>query len=290
TKQLQGGPRSLGHPFITGTHQCTDSRRRRVKGVDLMLVYYLPEARRVGIGRYPFEHQSGGAVGQRAIYDIAVTSHPTHIGGTPVDVTVVIVEYVFMRHGSLQQVTAGGMKNPLGFAGGPGGVEDEQRVFRIHHFRFTYIALLTYQIVVPDIALIVPLDLPSCTTHHQTRVYIRAGSQRYIRVCLRRIPFAPAHPFIRCDDHRAVSIEDTIFQSLGRETAEHHRMNSPYSRTGQHGVARFRNHRHINTNAITLLDAAGAQGIGETAYLGMQFSVGINWSSAGSSPSQMIAV
>ena len=70
------------------------------------------------------DHQRGRAVGERPIDDIAVAGHPADVGGTPVDVAVLIVEDVLMRHRREHEIAAGGVQHTLRRAGRARGVEE----------------------------------------------------------------------------------------------------------------------------------------------------------------------
>ncbi len=68
-----------------------------------------------GIVGHAFEHQGGGAVGQRPIEDIAVAGHPAHIGRAPINVAVVIIEHVMMGDSGVEKIAAEVWSTPLGF-------------------------------------------------------------------------------------------------------------------------------------------------------------------------------
>ncbi len=131
-EQPQRGARGLLHRLVAGLHQRADRGRRGVEDVDLVLVDHLPEARHGRIVRHAFEHQRGGAVRERAVDDVAVAGDPADVGGAPVDVAVVIVEDVLVRHRHVDVIAAGGVQHALRLAGRARGVEDEQRVLRVH--------------------------------------------------------------------------------------------------------------------------------------------------------------
>ncbi|MNM96270.1 hypothetical protein D3C81_1087390 [compost metagenome] len=117
-EQAQAGAGGLLHRPLALAHQCAQRGWRGVEDVHLMLVDHLPEARGVRVVRYALEHQRGGAVGQRAVDDVAVPGDPADIGGAPEDVAFVVVEHVLVGHRHIQQITAGGVQHALGFAGG----------------------------------------------------------------------------------------------------------------------------------------------------------------------------
>ncbi len=67
--------------------------------------------------RHPFKHQRGGTARQRAINQIAVSCYPADIGGTPVNVILMIIKDELKGGGGINQITAGGMQHAFGFAG-----------------------------------------------------------------------------------------------------------------------------------------------------------------------------
>ena len=124
--------RGLLHRLLAGPHQRADRGRRGVEDVDLVLVDHLPEAGDRRIGRHALEHQRRRAVGERAVEDVGVAGHPADIGRAPVDVAVVVVEDVLVRDRGVDEIAAGGVQHALGLAGRARGVEDEERVLRVH--------------------------------------------------------------------------------------------------------------------------------------------------------------
>ena len=137
---------------VAGAHQRADGGGRRVEDVDVPLVDHVPEARRRRIVRHALEHQRGGAVGERAVQDVAVARHPADVGRAPVDVAVVVVEHVLVRHRGEDEIAARGVQHALRLAGRARGVEDEQRVLRAHlHGRAVGVDL-DQLLVQPDVA------------------------------------------------------------------------------------------------------------------------------------------
>ena len=97
---------------------------------------------------------------------------------------------------------------------------------------------------------------------------------RRVGIGLQRHLAAAAQAFIGGDDDVRLAILDAAGERIRREAAEHHRMDGADARAGEHGVGRFRNHRHVDGDAIALLDVAIAQDIGETADLVVQLFIG----------------
>src|SRR6185295_2524089 len=88
----------LLHRLVACLHQCADCRRGRVESVDFVLVDYFPETRHTRVIWHALEHQRRCSVRQRAVDDIAVTRNPADVGRAPVNILVVIVEDVLVRH------------------------------------------------------------------------------------------------------------------------------------------------------------------------------------------------
>ncbi len=71
-----------------------------------MLVDDLPDAARVRVIWQTLVHDDRCAVCERAIDDVAVSGHPADIGRAPIDVAVVIIEDVSVRHLREQEIAA----------------------------------------------------------------------------------------------------------------------------------------------------------------------------------------
>ena len=89
--------------------------------------------------------------------------------------------------------------------------------------------------------------------------------RRRINIGLEPHTFAATHTFVCGDDNIRFAVMNTPCQRLGRETTEHHGVNCPDSRAGQHGHRCLGNHRHVNRYAIAFLRAQRLEGIGEFA-------------------------
>ena len=151
-EQPQALARGLLHRLVAALHQRADRGRRGVEDVDLVLVDDVPEPRIVRIVRHALEHQRGRAVRQRPIEDVAVAGDPADVGGAPVDVAVVIVEHVLMRHRREHQIAGGGMQHALGLAGRARRIEDEQRIFGVHRLARAFRRHHLGRVVVPEVA------------------------------------------------------------------------------------------------------------------------------------------
>ena len=110
-------------------HEGADGGGRRVEDRDPYFSMISHQRPGCGVvGRALVEHL-GGAVGERAVDDVAVAGDPADVGGAPVDVGLgVQVEDVLVGERDLREVAAGGVQDALRLAGRAAGVEDEQRV------------------------------------------------------------------------------------------------------------------------------------------------------------------
>jgi len=273
-KQAQAGTGGAGNRLIAHRHQGADRRGGSVESVDLVLVHHFPAAAGIGVGGDALEHQGDGAVGQGAVDDVGVAGHPAHIGGAPIDLALAIVEHVLEGHGRLQQVAAGGVQHALGLAGGAGSIEDEQRVFGVHGLRRAIGVGASHQLVVPLVAAFHPVDVIAGALYHQAGVYIGAGLQRLVGVDLERYRASTAHALVGSDHGLAVGIEDTILQRFGREAAEHNGVNRADAGTGEHGVGRLGNHRHVDADPVAFLYAARLQHVSQLTDLFLQLAIG----------------
>ncbi len=68
---------------------------------------------------HTFKQQRGRAVGQGAVDYVGMASDPANVGGTPIDLAVVVIEGVSMRDRGKHQVAAGAVHKTLGLSSGP---------------------------------------------------------------------------------------------------------------------------------------------------------------------------
>ena len=119
-----------------------------------------------------------------------------------------------------------------------------------------------------------PVDLAAGAAHHEALLDRGAVLQRGIDIGLQRHLLAAAQALVRGDDDVGIAILDAAGQAVGREAAEHHRMDRADARAGQHGVGRFGDHRHVDGDAVAALDAERLQHIRHAADLLVRLAVG----------------
>ncbi len=72
----------------------------------------------------------------------------------------------------------------------------------------------------------------------------------------------------------ALGVVDAAGDRVGREAAEHHRVNRAETRAGEHRIGGFGDHRQIDGDAVALLDAMEMQDVGEAIHLVGELGVG----------------
>src|SRR5262249_60829214 len=97
-----------------------------------MFVAHLPKTGRGGVVRNPFEHERDGAVRKRSVKNISVAGDPADICSAPVNVALVIIEYVLVGDRRIEEVTASRVQYALGLPGRTRGVKDEEWVLCAH--------------------------------------------------------------------------------------------------------------------------------------------------------------
>ena len=273
-EQPQRLARGLLHRLVAGLHQRPDRGRRGVDDVDLVLVANLPEAGHARIVRHALENHRGGAVRERSIDDVAVPGDPADVGGAPVDVAVVVVEDVLVRHRHVDVVAAGRVQHAFRLPGRARGVEDEQRVLRVHVLARTLRGHDLGGLVVPDVAHRIHVDLAAGAANDDHVIDAADLGDGGIGIGLERHFATAAHAFIRRDDDLGLAVLDAPGERVGREAAEHHRVDGADARASEHGVDGLRDHRQVDGDAIALHDVAVAQDVGEAADLVVQLLIG----------------
>jgi hypothetical protein len=85
---------------------------------------------------------------------------------------------------------------------------------------------------------------------------IRAGLQRLVDIGLEADMLAAANRLVGRDDRLAVGIQYPVLDGLRGKAAKHHRVHGADAGAGQHGVDRFRNHRHVDADTVAFADIA----------------------------------
>ncbi len=261
-------------PFRPLAHQRANRGGRGVELVDLVLFANGPETARIRIGRHAFEHDRGRAIRERPVDDVAVAGDPAHIGGAPEHVAIMVVERVLHRHRRVDEIAAGGMHDALRLAGRARGVKDEQRIFRVHRTRRTFGRDVLHHRLHVDIATVDPRGLVAGMLHDEAAHLVRAVQQRGVGIRLERCAAATARSGVGGDDDLGARVVDAVGECVRREAREDDRVDRADTRTGEHRVSRFRDHRQIDHDAVAAHHALARQHVGEAVHLLGQLLVG----------------
>lgn len=235
----------------------------------------LPEAPVVRVVGHALEHDDCRAVRERAVDEIGVAGDPAHVRRAPEDVAGLVIEDVVVRVSGVGEVAAGGVEDALGFPGGTAGVEDEERVFRIHDLGRANRRGGGERVVPPDIAAGLHLDGRAGAADDEDFLHGRGAMGGLVGVGLHRdIVLRAAHAGVLRDDGFAGGVVDARDQRVRRERTEDDRVHCADARAGEHGDGQFGNHLHVDAHAVALADAEGFEGVRGPLHLVVEIAVG----------------
>ncbi len=184
------------------------------------------------------------------------------------------VEDVPERPGQRHGVPAVVAHDALGAPGRAGGVEDVQRVRRLHRDA-PDTSGGRHQLVVVQVTTRDHLGLQLWPlAHDDVGGRVLGLGQRAVQH--RLVPDHPARLDAaggRDDDHRA-RVVDARGELGGGEAAEHHRVHRPQPGAGEHGDRGLRHHRQVDDHPVPAPDPEAAEHPGEAGHLVEQLRVG----------------
>ena len=212
---------------------------------------------------------------QRRIDDVAVAHHPADVGGGPIDLARLDAVEILHRPFERDHVAAIVAHDALGSSGRSRGVEDVERIGRRDRHAIVDRAREHDRLVAQLRPVVVAAGnergLLLRALQDETSVGLVAGERD--RLVEQRLVFddaADLEAAARRQDQLRLGIVDAGRELVRREAAEHHRVHRADARASEHGNHRFRHHRHVEDDAIALLDAEIAQDRGEHLRLHLQ--------------------
>ena len=235
---------------------------------------HLPESPTVWVRGDAFEHDLSYTQCQWAVGDVAVAGNPADVGGAPVHIIVFQVEYPGIGERRVDEEAAGGVLYALGFAGGAGGVQQEQWMLGFDHHGFASVRLAGDKRAPGDICVRVERYIAEALEYHDL---LHAGATGF--ECLVDGGFewngsSAAHAAVSGNDHAGACVIDAIAQRFRREAAEYDRVNCAYAGAGEHGDAGFGDHRHVDDDAVAFGDAERFHAIGKFGDFVVQLLIG----------------
>ena len=200
---------------------------------------------------------------------------PAHVGGAPEHVARLVVEHPSHGNHRLQQEAAGGVLHALGLAGRARSVEDEQRMLRVDPGRLAVLCLTLDHVVPPFVARRLHVDGGAGAFVHDHVSDFLAAAHRdcLVHRGLERNFLAAAELSVGGDDLGRARVDDPFLQALRGKAAEHHRVRRADTRAGLHRGHHLDRHRHVDEDAVALLDAVRLQRVRELAHLVVQLLV-----------------
>ncbi len=245
-----------------------------IEDVDAVFFDEAPEAVGLGeIGR-AFVHHSGGAGGERAVQNIAVSGDPADIGGAPVGVFLVQVEDPLHGHVGLQEISGGGVDDAFGLAGGAGGVEHVEGMLAVQLFGGTDFTDTLIEIVPPVVAAFQHGNGAAGAFVDDDVADGRAIDERFVHGVFEADFLAAAPGAVAGDDDLGFEVLYAGFESFGGEATEDHAVGDAEAGAGKQGDGKFGDHAHVDDGAVAGLEAAGFEDVGEAADEAVQLLVG----------------
>ena len=216
---------------------------------------------------------------QRRIDDVAVADHPADVGGGPIDLARLDAIEILHRPRERDHVAAIVADDALGNSGRPRSVEDIERIGGGDRHAVVDRAGEHDRLVAHLRPIVIAAGderrLLLRTLQDEAGVGLMAGEpDRLVEQRLVLDDAAGLEAATRGQDHLRLGVIDAGRELVRREAAEHHRMHRADPRAGQHGDHRFRHHRHVEDDAVALLDAEIAQDGGQYLSLDLQAVIG----------------
>ena len=240
-----------------------------IENGDLMVVDDLPETGKVGPVGSALIHHHGGAVLQWAIDNIRVPGDPADVSRAPVDVLVFQVEDVLRGDVSLHGIPAGGVNQSLGFAGGAGGIQNIQRIFRVHVLGGAIGSGGGHQVVPPVVAAVNHLHGRAGAAKDDHMLDGVARVHGFIDGALELNLVAAAVARVLREDCDAAGVVDAVGDGVGGKAAEDNRVDGADAGAGQQGNGQLRGHAHVDGYAVALADAQRLESVSEALHLGI---------------------
>ena len=252
----------LGAPL----HVRPDRGRRRVEDVHLVALDDRPPAVAVGIVGHALVEDAGGGVRERPVDDVAVAGDPADVGRAPVHGVGLHVEDVVVRRRDAGEVAAGRVDDPLRLRGRAARVEEVEEILRVHRLaraRGGVVALALDEVLRPDVAAVLHLDVVADAAPDHRRPHARRAVERLVGVALERHLAALAPAGVLRDQDLALHVVEAVGERVGAEAAEDDRVRRAESRAGEHRDRQLRDHPHVDADRRALADAELLERVGE---------------------------
>jgi len=187
-----------------------------------------------------------------------------------------VIKNVFVGGCSVDHVAGCGVKNSFGFSSRTGSIKNEKRIFCVHFLAGTIRGSINHCLVPPHVAPLLHLAIDSgvfgyapnhdASIHRFTHLSGCAG-HGLIRIRFHGNSLGSTESAVSGDQGLALRIHNPVSQGFCGKPTEHNRVHSSNSGACQHGDRRFRNHRHVDRNAIPLLHSPVFENVCKLTHL-----------------------
>ena len=258
-------------------HEHAHRGGRREQQVDPEALAELPR----DVGRREVGHalarEHGGPHGERPVNDERVPDDPADVGRGPVDVAVADLVEGFREIGHAHHVAAGRVDDALRFPRRAGCVEDEERVLGVHRLGCAVNVARVLDVV--EIVLALALESegrvagPRAPAVDDDVLDERQVADGLVDRGLERDLLAAAEREVRADDDLRGAILDARLQGLRAHAREDDGVDGADARAGEHRDDAFGRERHVDDDAVALLDAEALQRVREAVHLAVEAAV-----------------
>jgi hypothetical protein len=189
--------------IVAPAHEGADGGGGRVEDGQPVAVDHLPEAIGLRAGWGALVEEDGRAVREQAVDDVAVAGDPADVGRAEIAVGLLEVEDVVRAELRPEQVARGGVQHALGFAGGAGGVEDEERVLGVEGLCVVVVRARLPRPPPPGVAALDHVDGVAAALDDEHRLHVGVAATALVDVGLELDDLAAAPAAVGGDDERA---------------------------------------------------------------------------------------
>ncbi|KAF5054275.1 hypothetical protein DSECCO2_389690 [anaerobic digester metagenome] len=261
-------------PLFAHPHEHPDGGRGGVEDRHPQILDQPPVGAGVGVVRRPFGEDDGRADLERAVDDVTVAGDPAGVGGAPVDVVLLDVEDVAGGVVGSDRIPAAGVHDALRGAGRTARVEDEERVFRVHRLRRAVGCGTGHQVGVIDLPVGVEFDGRRLAPEDDDPLDARRMGERLAREFAERDGLSPAVTDVCGDENLRLRVVDPHRERVRPEPTEDHRVDGPDPGAGEHRDDLLGDERHVDADAVALLDPEAREAVCKPHHLAVQGLVG----------------
>lgn len=203
-----------------------------------------------------------------------MASDPTDVTTAEVAITIVDVEDVLASQRGAKQVSGGGVHDTLWLSGGARCVEEEEGILRVHGLGGDVTGPLLNLLVPPQITAGNHVDVGASAAVDENIADIGALLQSIVDNLLGANELAASLTLVGSDDESGLGINDTVAESVGRETGEDDGVDGADTDTGQDSNNGFGNHGHVDGDGIALLDAGLLEDPSNLGHITKKLAVG----------------